>query len=221
MFADSCSNEHDLEKDRMRSSTATEFDTLRQKTLEAAKRHKASWVELGQYLFTVYREKHYRRWDYLDFETYCLKELRIKQMTAVKLLKAYSFLEKEEPEVLEKGTRVEEDSPAVPNFEAVNLLRLAKNNEKLTPRDFQALREAVLEAEKEPKEVRGQMKRILESKDERDAREVKREKRLSTIKRLVTILTHSKEELEKEDLIPGYLLKQMSDLVEKLKDQLV
>ncbi|MBU3759573.1 MAG: hypothetical protein FGM27_06540, partial [Candidatus Omnitrophica bacterium] len=53
----------------------TASDALRQKTIETAKRHKASWIELGQYLFTIHRDKAFKSWGFLSFETYCVKEL--------------------------------------------------------------------------------------------------------------------------------------------------
>ena len=42
--------------------------SLRRETLEAAKRFKSSWIELGRMLWTVYREKKFREWGYLTFE---------------------------------------------------------------------------------------------------------------------------------------------------------
>ena len=72
-------------------------DALRNKTLDAAKRHKASWIELGQYLYAIYKDKYYKDWGYLTFEAYCGKEINVKLSTASKLLKSYDFLEKEEP----------------------------------------------------------------------------------------------------------------------------
>ena len=56
-------------------------EALRKKTLETAQRHKASWIELGQYLFSIQKDKLYKNWNYLSFETYCRKELGIKETT--------------------------------------------------------------------------------------------------------------------------------------------
>ncbi len=195
-------------------------DELREKTLEIAKRHKASWIELGRHLYAIYKDKHYRSWDYADFDAYCAKELHIRPATAMKLLRSYYFLEKEEPEVLQAASSREGANQTVPGYESVNLLRLARNNKKLTSGDIQNLREAVLETEKEPKDVRTQMRKLLSQRDERDPREVRRERRNTAIKRLISILSNTKKELENEGLIPVYLLKQMSDLVVKLEDQL-
>src|SRR5688500_13719187 len=97
-------------------------DILRQKTLEIAKRHKASWIEFGQYLFTVHKDKLFRDWGFLSFETYCHKELGIKQTTAVKLLRSYQFLEREVPRLVDPKLQQEEEPRKIPNYESVNLL---------------------------------------------------------------------------------------------------
>src|SRR5487761_2441298 len=73
-----------------------EPESLRYQVLDAAKSFKSSWIQLGQFLFTVYKDKLYRDWAYQTFEAYCAKEIGIRQNTAIKLLKSYSFLEKEE-----------------------------------------------------------------------------------------------------------------------------
>jgi hypothetical protein len=199
----------------------TALEELRHKTLETARRYKAAWIELGQYLFTIYRDKKFREWSYLSFETYCQKELHIKREVAAKLLKSYHFLETEEPRLAKRETFEDDEAPrAVPHYESVNLLRLAKENKNIEARDFGDLRHAVLEACKEPKEVRAQVKRILDEKADPDDEAAQRSKRNAAIKRLVTMLTNACEELRTDKVLPGYLLKQMNELAGKLRDQL-
>ena len=84
-------------------------DELRVKTVEIAKKHKSSWIELGQHLFSIYKNKLFKEWGYQAFETYCRKELGIKETTASKLLKSYSFLEKEEPRIVKPEFPQEEN----------------------------------------------------------------------------------------------------------------
>ena len=196
-------------------------DTLRQQTLEAAKRHKASWIELGQFLYTVHKDKHFKTWGYLTFEAYCKKELAIKETTAAKLLKSYFFLEKEEPRLVQPKFAEEEAPKKLPDYESVNLLRLAKENGKITTEDYADLRDAVINEAKEPKEVRAQVKEIILAQQEaRDPNLVRKERRNTAIKRLVTFLTATKKQLESEGLIPGYLAKQITELAVKLEDQI-
>lgn len=204
----------------MAVTVETQKDQLRQKTLEAAKRHKASWIELGQYLHTIYKEKLFRHWGFFAFETYCKKELSIKETTASKLLKSYLFLEKEEPRMASADFSEEETPTGIPHYESINLLRLAKENKKITPSDFADLRRAVLNHGKEPKEIRAQVKKFLSEEETKDPAELRKSRRNWAIKRLVTFLSNTKKALESEALLPAYLLKQIEELSRKLEDQI-
>ena len=195
-------------------------DELRVKTVEIAKKHKSSWIELGQHLFSIYKNKLFKEWGYQAFETYCRKELGIKETTASKLLKSYSFLEKEEPRIVKPEFPQEENPRKIPDYEAVNLLRLAKDNKNIPTSDFAELRQEVLNEGKEPKEIRAQVKKILEAQKPKDTPEAKDQKRNSVLRRLVGFLNGAKTQLEEEDLVPDYLIKQIEALTAKLEDQL-
>ncbi|PLY02633.1 MAG: hypothetical protein C0624_08135 [Desulfuromonas sp.] len=117
--------------------------TPRFEVLESAKRFKSSWVELGERLIAVNANKLYREWGYITFEEYCSKEVRIKKPTALKLTRAYRFLEKEEPDLL---TKREELRP-LPDYRSVDLLCKAQE-EGLAEEPYQDLRKAVLEEER-------------------------------------------------------------------------
>jgi predicted CopG family antitoxin len=82
----------------------------RYRALESAKRFKSSWAELGERLAEVRRKKLFENWGYAVFEDYCSREIRIRKATADKLLMAYHFLEKSEPQLL---ARREELSPII------------------------------------------------------------------------------------------------------------
>lgn len=195
-------------------------EELRIKTVEIAKKHKASWIELGQHLFSIYKNKLYKEWGYQAFETYCHKELGIKEATASKLIKSYSFLEKEEPRIVKPDYAEEETPRKIPDYEAVNLLRLARNNKHIPTNEFAVLRNDVLNEGKESKEVRAQVKKILEAHKPKDTPEVREQKRNSVLKRLIGFLNAARTQLDEEDLVPDYLLKQMDALTQKLEDQL-
>ena len=196
-------------------------DSLREKTQEAARRHKASWVALGQYLLTIHKEKLYKKWGHLTFEAYCMKELHMKQASAAKLVRSYSYLEREQPELAASAGQGEAPPENLPGYESVNLLRLAEANSKFTPRDVAEIKTVVFQKALEPPEVRAKIKAILESREEeKDPAEVRNARRNAVLKRLVTVLTSAKNELTNTKLVPSYLLKQMEDLVSKLQDQL-
>lgn len=199
---------------------------LRQETQAASKIFKSSWIKLGQYLYTIHKDKLYKDWGYLSFETYCMKEIGIKQTTAAKLLKSYYFLEQEEPKVVSERYQEEESPKKMPDYESVNLLRLAKDNKKVAPSDFSALKHSVIEQGKEPKEVRAQMKKMIEVAEEQSQGDeseevVKDTRRKSSIKKLIQTLRNYEQNFQEEDLVPDYLIKQIDALVRKLEDQLV
>ncbi len=202
-------------------SVSSNTGELRSQTLSAAKQFKTSWIELGQYLFSIHKEKLYKTWGYLSFETYCTKELSFKITTAAKLIKSYEFLEREEPRLADTSRVKEIPSALLPHYESVNLLRLAKNNEKLTPADLGFLRKSVLEKGHDPQEVRAQMKQIMQEKEADREPDVVREQRKSAlIKRLASALESVRRESVQDKLLPAFLIRQIEDLKEKLENQL-
>jgi hypothetical protein len=64
------------------------------------------------------------------------------------------------------------------------------------------------------------VKKILETHAPKDTPEIKDQKRNSVLRRLIGFLNGAKTQLEAEDLVPDYLLKQIDALASKLEDQL-
>ena len=189
--------------------------TIRYETLEAARRFKTSWVELGRMLWTVYREKKFREWGYLTFEAYCLKEVGIKGATAKKLLHSYYFLEKEEPSVLKKLT---EGPPAqVPQVDAVNLLRLLKNREEVPQQNYQKVRSYVLEKGKDLPEVRREIQSVLKEVAP-DSSEDQTVRHQATVRRMIGTLKGLRDELKAADLAGPKLLDEIDKLIKKLSE---
>ncbi len=186
-----------------------------------AKRHKASWIQLGQYLFSIQKDKLFRDWGFLSFDTYCYKELGLRFNTASKMLKSYAFLEKEEPRLIEKKADEYEGTQNIPGYEAVNILRLAKENKNFDSHDYADLRQSVLQTVKEPKDLRAQVKKMLEARiEEKDPKEVRRTRRNAAIKRVVAQLNSLSREMQADGMLPDFLVKQVKDLITKLQDQL-
>ncbi len=195
-------------------------DQLREKVIEVARRHKASWIELGQYLHSIQKNKMFKYWGFLEFEHYCIKELGLQLNTALKMIRSYLYLEREEPAVIKSHYSDDQTPRNIPNYESVNILRLAKKNPLITSDDMAAIREQVFESGKEPKEVRAQVRRLLSDREVKDPAEIRKVRRNAAIKRLISVLTNTKKELENENLLPAYILKQIEDLETKLQDQI-
>ncbi len=191
--------------------------SFRYKTLESAKNFKRSWIELGQHLYAVYKDKMFKDWGYLTFEAYCGKEIGVRQTTAVKLLKSYFFLEKEEPDYLKEQALESQQPREIPSFEAVNALRLAKQSSRIDEEDYEELREDVLQNAKEEGEVKKKIRYILKSAPGKI--EEPEEKRRLFLKRLATYMQTTKNEMVACDA-PAKIQKKVDELLEVLQDYL-
>ncbi len=188
--------------------------TIRAEALEAAKRFKTTWIDLGRVLWTVWREKAFRGWGYLTFEQYCAKEVGVRGPTAKKLLQSYAFLEREEPVVLQ---RIQEHPPAMlPHYEAVNALRLLKQRPVVPPARYQEVRTQVLEQGREPLDVRRGIRQLLEATHQ-DPDQARASRRSAAIKRMLGTLKSLRIELSVGKLVPEKLLTELDTLTEKLE----
>ncbi|MEE8380752.1 MAG: hypothetical protein V3R78_02585 [Thermodesulfobacteriota bacterium] len=200
--------------------TGLDESSLRYQTLQSAKRFKTSWVELGQYLHTVWREKHYKSWGYVSFESYCTKETGIRPSTALKLLRSYYFLERDEPAFLKEKLIDSDKVVELPNFRSVDILRLAKDKKDLNNEDYKTLRYSVLDKGEEPKEVRNKLKDILESYKELDPEEEKKKRYTTTINRFLSMLKNLQREIEHSGMLSKEIVKEVDQLIAKIEAEM-
>jgi len=194
-----------------------EAGSLRHGTLEAAKRFKSSWIELGRMLWAVWREKKFREWGYLTFEAYCSKEVGIRPSTAKKLLHSYYFLEKEEPATLRRLSEGAGSSPAgLPSADAVNVLRLLKNRRDVPEQGYERVRSYVLEKGKEAPEVRREVRAILEVGPPAP-KAVQAARTRSSVRRLIGTLRSIRQHLVGADWVPRKLLEEIEGVARKLE----
>jgi len=194
--------------------------SLRYQTLQSAKRFKTSWVELGQYLQTVWREKHYKGWGYVSFESYCTREIDVRTSTALKLLRSYYFLEREEPIFLKEKLIDSDKVVELPSFHSVDILRLAKDKKGLNDEDYKTLKYSVLDKGEEPKEVRSKLKNILESYQELDPEEGKKKRYTATINRCLSTLRNLRREIEHSGMLPQKIVKEVDQLISKIEAEM-
>lgn len=133
-------------------------DSERYQVLISAKQFKASWVELGEWLARVSNSSHYSEWGFTSFDDYCTREIRIRRRTAEKLLLAYRFLERKEPDLLERR----QERP-LPDYRSVDLLRKADEGDHFSMAEYSELRQAVVEAERSHPTVARQFRDISHS----------------------------------------------------------
>jgi len=127
--------------------------SLRHTVLLAAKRFKSTWAELGKLLVQVRDENQFGQWGYDSFESYCLQELHIRQQTALKLVRSFSFLAKHEPREVAREDFVERAPP----FEVVEVLAEADARGQISKDEYQQVRDAIWSAERPVAELRREL----------------------------------------------------------------
>lgn len=117
-------------------------ESERYQILATAKQFKSSWVELGEWLAKVSNKQQFSEWGFNSFEDYCTREIRIRRQTAEKLLLAFRFLERREPDLLER-----KEGRPLPDYRSIDLLRKAEEREHFSMEEYSELRQAVIEEE--------------------------------------------------------------------------
>lgn len=194
-------------------------DSLRYHILENAKRFKTSWVELGRALYSVYKDKLYKEWGYSTFDNYTAREIGIRKVTAMKLLRSYYFLEKEEPQYLQQGYTESTDAALVPGYDSIDLLRQAKNK-KLDTEDYTRFKKEIFEKGKDALQLKRDLTALIRQRNELDPDEARQQRRLSTVKRFLSTLRSLRQEIETAKLLPEPLIREASALIKKLEAEL-
>ena len=194
--------------------------SMRYHVLECAKGFKTSWINLGRALYTVWKDKVYKTWGYSTFDTYTAKEIGIRKNTALKLLRSYYFLEKEEPRYLKEEYAESADASQVPSFESIDVLRQAKNKKGLDEEDYQSLKNDIFEKGKDYREVKKDLTSLIRQREELEPEEARERRKTATVKRLLTTLKNLKKEAEMLKLLPAPVIKEAAHLIKEIEDSL-
>ncbi|MFH1460066.1 MAG: hypothetical protein ABIG64_06835 [Candidatus Omnitrophota bacterium] len=194
--------------------------SLRQSILICAKNFKSSWLELGQHLMTVHKDKHYKDWGYLTFESYAQKEIGIRKQTALKLLKSYYFLEQEEPQYIRKEYLESLNTPQVPSYESVNVIRQAKTNKAIGIADYERIKRHVLEEGKPEKEVKDVYRSMLKAVKEADPETARISRRINHVRRIIGMLNSIKREVKLNKFLSDSVLDELDKIINKINMEL-
>ncbi len=198
-----------------------EEGSIRYQILACAKNFKSSWLNLGQYLVTVHKDKLYKDWGYLTFEAYCKEDIGIRKETSLKLLRSYYFLEKEEPEYIKKEYLEAIDAHKIPSYEAVDTLRQIKSNKDFGIADYERVKRQVFEEGKADKEVKDVYRQMLKSvREDDDPEEAHSKRRLNYIRRMLGALNSIKKEAEINKFLPVKIISELEHVIEQITAQL-
>jgi hypothetical protein len=200
--------------------TGLDTESLRFQILQNAKSFKTSWIDLGQALYSAWKDKLYKDWGFMTFDAYTSKEIGIRKNTAIKLLKTYYFLEKEEPHLLNKEYVKTKDAAEVPSYESVDVLRLAKKKQLLDEDDYRRFKKDIFEKGRDGREVKKDLTALIKQREELEPDEARKKKREMTIRRLLSSLKSLKRELEVTRILPSDVLKQTNTLINRIEAEI-
>lgn len=193
-------------------------NSLRHHILESAKSFKTSWIELGRSLYTVWKDKLFKDWGYSNFDIYTAKEIGIRKQTALKLLRSYYFLEKEEPAYLKDDYNKAQEANTLPSYESIDLLRLAKNKKELDKDDYAKLKEEVFEKGKDVRDLKKGLSVIIRERKELEPEEAQEKKKMATVRRIIGSLKSLKQEADVLKLLPAQVVNDIEKLIGKLEE---
>lgn len=194
-------------------------DSMRQHALQCAKNFKTSWVDLGRVLYSVWKDKLYKNWGYSTFDAYTSKEINIRKLTALKLLRSYYFLEKEEPEYLKEEYAQSTDAASVPSYEAIDLLRLARNKKALDNAGYNQLKRNIFVKGRDVRDVKKDLTALIKQREELEPDEAWEKKKEGHLKRLLGTLKSIRREMEDSKMLPNAILKEISSLISKIETE--
>jgi len=203
-------------KTRLDSST----EQIRSRIREYSKSFKTSWVNLGQALYTVWQDKMYHAWGYDKFEYYVDQEVGLPKQLSMKLLKSYNFLEEEEPAYLSEGFYRHREASRVPGYEAVNALRMAKQNKSVPREYYMKLKRDVFENGKNAQMVRQDLTTLLKQRMVVDPQEERRKRNEAALRKLIHALETFKKDMEALRLVPNAIISESQKLMKILEEQL-
>ncbi|MDD5130876.1 MAG: hypothetical protein PHS66_07530 [Candidatus Omnitrophica bacterium] len=195
-------------------------NSLRYHILESAKNFKSSWIELGRSLYSAWKDKMYKEWGYVNFDIYVAREIGIRKQTAMKLLKSYYFLEKEEPQYLKNEYTSSAEPVNLPSYESVNILRQAKNNKNLDKDDYHDLKKEVFEKGRDAQEIKKNLGVIIRQRQELDPEAAEDKKKNAVLRRLLGQLRMLKQEVAVLKLLPVPLIKDLDSLIKNIDQEI-
>jgi tRNA C32,U32 (ribose-2'-O)-methylase TrmJ len=159
----------------------------------------------------------YKEWGYVNFDVYASREIGIRKQTAMKLLKSYYFLEKEEPQYLKTDYAQSAPAAQIPSYESVDILRQAKNKKVLDEDDYNNLKKEIFEKGRDAQELKKNLGVIIRQRQELEPEEAQEKRKLATVRRLLGQLRMLKQEVQLLKMLPMPLIKELEEMIKKIE----
>lgn len=192
---------------------------LRELMLNGSREMKTTWVRGAQVLYTIWRDKLYEYWGFERFEHYAEREVGIRKPAAMKMVKCYAFLEHNEAQFL-KADALSKDPCAIPELDAINVLRSARFRKELSKQDYADLRRLVFDKGRPASEVRTAMKNMIAERKKPDPEEEKEERRCKAARTFINSVRLFQREASALKMVSQELLKKAMDVFKEIEAEL-
>jgi hypothetical protein len=187
-------------------------DPERASLLRLSRHFKASWLQLGEALAEVKRNKTWERWGYDSFETYAKMELKLRADTVEKLTGSYMFLHKRAPEVLQR-----DPLEALPSYQAIDYLRRV---EEKAAEDSTIPKETLVDVRKQILEEGVPVAKVARLYNDTLFPVSEDDKRESNRKALKSTATKLRDLLADSNAVPKHLASTMGEALDELLAEL-
>lgn len=193
---------------------------LRVRCADGAKKFKTAWVEFGQALYAIWRDKLYEYWGYERFDQYTERELGLKKSMALKLVKTYCFIEQQEPQFLKDGFIDDREAVALPEMDAIHVLRLAKGKKELTREDYADLRRQVFDKGRNAALVRKDLVSLMKERKKVDPEEEREQRNAAAVRKLLNAIRSFQKDAQVLKLVKADLVKKAEELFKELEAEI-
>jgi hypothetical protein len=193
---------------------------LRERAQTAAKDFKTSWLALAQVLYAIWRDKLYEYWGYEKFDHYVEREIGMKKSLALKIVKTYEFVEQNEPAYLKDEYTDGREANAIPEMDAIHVLRQARFKKEVTKQDYQDLRRQVFDKGRSAGLVRQDLTALIKERKKVDPDEEREQRSTASLRRFINAIRSFKKDAETLKLVKADILKKAEDLIEELQAEI-
>ncbi|MBU0878569.1 MAG: SPOR domain-containing protein, partial [Candidatus Omnitrophica bacterium] len=188
-------------------------DEIRNHLRQVTRDFKDSWRNLAQGLQVVYRDKLYREWGYTTFDQYTAKEVHVRKHTAMKLIRSYAFLEKEEPLHLPQGAQEGRPHETTLSFEAAHVLQRAKK--VLDDDEYQKVKKGIVQEGRNIQDVKKAL--ILKQRKDIDSEQARTHRGKVSINRFLAVLRDFSRDIKMLQILPGSIADEIDTLIKKIE----
>src|SRR4029077_19366460 len=135
------------------------------------------------------------------------------------LVKTYFFVEQDEPVYLKKEFAEARNSSAIPGYESLDVLRLARSKKELTRDDYTKLRKDIFEKGKEASLVRKDLTAIIKERKKIDPEQAREDRQNTSVRRLVAALRSFSKDMATLKLVEPDIIEEAEGLLNRLEAQ--